>query len=38
MDSYGQTALLRAAEGGHEAMVKPLVGTGKFDVDTMDYG
>jgi hypothetical protein len=38
-DTYGQTPLSRAAGGGHEAVVKLLVETGKVDVDSKDtYG
>jgi hypothetical protein len=38
-DKYGRTPLSWAAEQGHEAVAKLLVGTGKVDVDSKDrYG
>ena len=38
-DSYGRTALLLAAERGHDAVVKLLLKTGKVDVESKDeYG
>ncbi|KAF2467810.1 ankyrin, partial [Lindgomyces ingoldianus] len=35
-DIYEQTPLLRAAECGHEAIVKQLLKTGKANVDAKD--
>ena len=38
-DSYGRTPLSWAARGGHEAVVKLLLETGKVDVESKDeYG
>src|ERR1700722_225845 len=39
-DQFGRMPLSRAAEGGHEAVVKLLLKTGKVDVDSkdMDWG
>jgi ankyrin repeat protein len=35
-DSYGRTPLTWAAKGGHEAVVKLLLETGKVDVNSKD--
>jgi ankyrin repeat protein len=37
-DRYGHTLLWRAAENGHEAVVKLLLETGKVDVDSKKDG